>query len=98
MVFSEITSDEAIAPTRGRDWDDNGYGEHCTFIPGMRITGYLSGAFNIYCARSLQLQMCFNLALSAQQAAEARFLRAFSMYWVLDGYDQVPYREDLDRL
>jgi hypothetical protein len=32
---------------------------------------------------------------SPQQAAEARFLRALSIYWVLDGWDQVPYRENL---
>ena len=32
---------------------------------------------------------------TAQEAAEARFIRALSMFWVLDGYDQVPYREDL---
>ena len=30
---------------------------------------------------------------STQQQAEARFLRAFAMYWELDLFDQVPYRD-----
>ena len=30
---------------------------------------------------------------TAQQKAEARFLRACAMYWLLDLFDQVPYRE-----
>jgi len=33
-----------------------------------------------------------------QQAAEARFIRALSMFCVLDGWDQVPYRSDLTDL
>src|SRR5262249_15344452 len=32
---------------------------------------------------------------SAQQAAEARFIRALVMFSTLDGWDQVPYRDDL---
>lgn len=90
-----ITTDEAIAPTRGPDWYDNGLwqalhahtwnGDH-EFVAGG-FTGLLSTQF----AASNVLQ--FNP--SAQEAAEARFIRALSMYWVLDGYDQVPYRENL---
>ncbi len=30
---------------------------------------------------------------NAQQSAEARLLRAFAQFMILDGYDQVPYRE-----
>src|SRR4051812_35680471 len=30
---------------------------------------------------------------TARQQAEARFIRAWAMYWLLDMYDQVPYRD-----
>jgi len=33
-----------------------------------------------------------------QQKAEARFLRAWAMYWLLDLFDQVPYREPGENL
>ena len=33
-----------------------------------------------------------------QQKAEARFLRAWAMYWLLDLFDQVPYREPGDNV
>jgi len=38
----------------------------------------------------------YNIIQAAQQAAEAKFLRALTIFSVLDGWDQVPYREDLN--
>jgi hypothetical protein len=35
---------------------------------------------------------------TTQQTAEARFLRAWAMYWLLDLFDQVPYREPGENL
>ena len=35
---------------------------------------------------------------TGQQQAEARFLRAWAMYWVLDLFDQVPYRDPGERV
>ncbi len=91
----EISSDEAIAPTRGPDWDDNGQWRMLHSHTWNADQDQISGAFNDLLRAQFSASNVLEFNPSAQQAAEARFLRAFSMYWVLDGYDQVPYREDL---
>ena len=93
FALSEMSTDEQIAPTRGGDWDDNGVWRvlHEHKWDGDNI--HIRDAFNnlggvIYTATNI---LQFNP--SAQQAAEARFVRAFAMFNVLDFYNQVPYRE-----
>jgi len=91
-----ITSDEAIGPTRAGDWDDNGLWRALHLHNWNADHSYLSGAYNTLLSAQFAASNVLQFSPSAQQAAEARFLRALSMYWVLDGYDQVPYREDLN--
>jgi hypothetical protein len=90
-----LSTDEGIPPTRAGDWDDNGNWRAVatkTWSPDLQqVRGQFEALLSTQFAASNVLQ--FNP--SAQEAAEARFIRAFSMYWVLDGYDQVPFREDL---
>lgn len=93
FALSEMSTDELIAPTRGGDWDDNGVWRviHSHQWDGDNI--HIRDAFNnlggvVYTATNI---LQFNP--SAQQAAEARFLRAFAMFSVLDLFDQVPYRD-----
>lgn len=93
--IQEHTSDELIGPTRGPDWDDNGQWRalhaHTWNADQTQIRGAFNGLLGIQFSASNVLQ--FNP--SAQQAAEARFIRALSMFATVDGFDQVPYREDL---
>ena len=89
----EHTSDECLGPTRGGDWDDNGVwrllhvhkwdGNH-TFLASTYddLGGVVFGATDI-----------LRFSPSAQQAAEARFLRAFANFSWLCGWNQNPYRE-----
>ncbi len=95
FAASELTTDEAIAPTRGNNWDDNGgwrvmheqkYDPNSTVL--ANCFQHLGGV--IFAATDL-LQTQYH-ATTAQQA-EARFLRAWAMYWMLDMYDEVPYRD-----
>ncbi|WP_425476343.1 RagB/SusD family nutrient uptake outer membrane protein [Paraflavitalea speifideaquila] len=89
----EHTTDECIGPTRGGDWDDNGVwrtlhvhkwdGDHLFLRQTFEDLGGV-----IYAATDL-----LRYSPTAQQKAEARFLRAFAMFSLLDGWDQVPYRE-----
>src|SRR4030095_16915643 len=90
-----ITSDEAIGPTRAGDWDDNGLWRALHLHSWNADHSYLSGAYSSLLSTQFAASNVLQFNPSAQQAAEARFIRALSMYWVLDGYDQVPYREDL---
>ncbi|MEI6950551.1 RagB/SusD family nutrient uptake outer membrane protein [Paraflavisolibacter sp. H34] len=93
FALQEVTSDAAIVPTRGPDWDDNGQWRvlHAHNWNADHIQ--LASTFK----NLLQAQYaCTNLLRfnpPARQAAEARFLRAFTMLSVLDAWGQVPFRE-----
>ena len=91
----EHSSDEIIAPTRGPDWDDNGQWRALHAHTWNPDQGQINGAFSGLLSAQFAASNVLQYNPSARQAAEARFLRALTMYWVLDGYDQVPYREDL---
>ena len=90
-----ITSDEAIAPTRGRDWYDNGLWQSLHAHTWNADHQYLNGGFTGLLAAQFAASNVLEFNPTPQEAAEARFIRALSMFWVLDGYDQVPYRDDL---
>ncbi len=92
---SEISSDEAIAPTRGPDWDDNGLWRALHLQSWNADHSYLSDAFRDLLATQFAASNVLQFSPTPQQAAEARFIRALTMYYVMDGWDQVPYREDL---
>ncbi|WP_290795400.1 RagB/SusD family nutrient uptake outer membrane protein [Flavihumibacter sp. UBA7668] len=89
----EHTTDEVIGPTRGGDWDDNGVwrvlhthqwnADHAFLADTYRDLGRI-----VFASTDM---LKFNPPPGP--AAEARFLRAFAMFTLLDGWDQVPYRE-----
>jgi starch-binding outer membrane protein, SusD/RagB family len=91
--LQEHSTDELIPPTRASNWDDNGdwrvlhahkwTGEH-TLIT-QSFNELLTGAFN---AGNI-----LKFDVSSAVKAEARFLRAFYYYHVLDTWGQFPYRE-----
>jgi len=93
FALSEITTDEAIAPTRGNNWDDNGQWRvlhQQTWDPNNL---HVHECFNslggvVYAATDM---LKYNA--TPRQKAEAGFLRAWAMYWLLDMFNQVPYRE-----
>ncbi|HEV8271000.1 MAG TPA: RagB/SusD family nutrient uptake outer membrane protein [Chitinophagaceae bacterium] len=92
---AQVTTDETIVPTRAGDWDDNGLWRQLFLHSWNADHSYLSGAFSSLLGTQFAASNVLQFSPSPQQAAEARFLRALSMYWVLDGWDQVPYRENL---
>ena len=91
-AVQEHSSDEVVGPTRGGDWDDNGiwrvYHNH-KWTPDH---SFLTDTYR----ELLQAQFSATTVLdnnpTAQQAAEARFIRALTMWCVLDAWDQVPFR------
>ncbi len=99
-IFSleENTSDESLVPTRGGDWDDNGVwrvlhahtwnADHQQFLEVFNDLNKLNfDATNV---------LAFNP--NPAQAAEAKFLRALSLYYLLDLYGQYPIRNPGDNL
>jgi len=91
--LSEITTDELIVPTRGSDWGDNGVfrqlHQHQWGPEHTLITQCFNDLGGIVFATTNILQ--FNPSI--QQKAKVRFFRAWAMYWMLDFFDQVPYRD-----
>ncbi|OGX92063.1 RagB/SusD family nutrient uptake outer membrane protein [Hymenobacter coccineus] len=93
FALEEVSTDARIMPTRGPDWDDNGKWRalynHTWDAQNERVRDtytQLNGI--IYAATDL-----LRFSPNNQQQAEARFLRAWASYLVLDLYDQVLYRE-----
>jgi hypothetical protein len=90
--LQETTSDEALIPVRGGDWDDNGvwrvlHAHTWTTIHSQFKTVY-NGLGQLSSAATTTL--AFNP--NATQRAEALFLRSLSQFYFLDLYGQVPYR------
>ena len=97
-ALQEVSSDELLVPTRGTDWGDNGVwralrqhtwdGTHRDVLGSWNILNR-----NIY---KLNTIIASNAAATPQQLAEAKFLRAFNMWHLLDFFRQIPVREVTD--
>ena len=89
----EMTTDELIGPTRGGDWDDNGawrvLHSHRFDADHIRVRE----VFNNLGGVAYSTTDLLRFSPTPQQAAEARTLRAFAEFMMLDGWNQVPYRE-----
>lgn len=91
--LQELSTDEAIFPTRGTDWDDNGVWRALhqqKWTPNHEeITLCFNGLNGIVFAATDLLRY----KPTPREQAEARFVRAWIMYQLVDMFDQVPYRE-----
>ena len=94
----EHTSDEVIGPTRGPDWDDNGVWRVLHSHAWTAEHTFLRETFRELLQAQYAATNVLQFNPSAQQSAEARFIRALTMFVVADGWDQVPFREDLQDL
>lgn len=94
--LQETTTDEALVPTRGGDWDDNGVWRvlhaHTWTIIHDQFKQVFNGLGGL--ESSAITVLAFNPSTS--QRAEALFLRSLSQFYYLDLYGQVPYREVAD--
>ena len=97
-VCQSHTTDEMAGPTRGADWDDAGiwrvlHTHNWTNSHSFIASGYtalLSGVF-----KSTQV---LEFEPNAQQAAEAKFLRAFFAFHAVDNFGLVLGREPGENL
>lgn len=98
MNLTANTSDESLVPTRAGDWDDNGdwrVMHNHTWNPN-RVA--LLNTFNSFNKINFDATNVLNFNPSAAQAAQARFLRAYALYHILDLYGQYPIRNPGDNL
>ena len=87
------TSDEMIPPTRGVDWGDNGVWRTLHAHTWDPTHAYVLGAWNQLNERAFKCNQILASSPSPAEEAEAKFLRAFFMWHVMDLYGQVPFRE-----
>ncbi len=99
-VFSlqECSTDEALVPTRGGDWDDNGVWRVVHNHTWNADHLHVLQAYNNLNKLNFDATNVLQFSPSAQQAAEARFLRAFCLYTLLDLYGQYPVRQPGENL
>ncbi len=94
FALQEHTTDEMIGPTRGGDWDDNGDWRVLHAHLWDANHQHNADAFRDLLRTSFNATDILRFNPPAPVAAEAKFLRAFSNYFVLDNWNQVPYREN----
>lgn len=87
------TSDEMIPPTRGVDWGDNGVWRTLHAHTWDATHATVLNTWNTLNQRVFKASQIIASNPTAQQRAEAKFLRAFHMWNVLDLYGVVPFRE-----
>jgi hypothetical protein len=99
-VFSlqENTTDECLVPTRGSDWDDNGAWRVMHTHQWDANHTQITGTFNQLLKIVFDATNVLTFDPTPKQAAEAKFLRAFAMYQVLDFWGQIPFRQPGDNL
>src|SRR5690606_26821450 len=95
-VLEEISTDAAMAPTRGGDWDDNGIYRAIHQHTWNPDNSFMNSTFVSLLGAQFQASNVLRSDPTPRQAAEARFMRALSIYDVLSLWGMVPYREELD--
>ena len=100
QVFSlmENTTDESLVPTRGGDWDDNGVWRVLHNHTWNADHGQVLSVFNNLNKINFDATNVLGFNPTLQQAAEAKFLRALALYYLLDLYGQFPIRNPGDNL
>ena len=92
-ALGEMSTDAWIGPTRGGDWDDNGAWR---VLHNHRFTGDNSHVRDVFFGLNgvnFAATDMLRFSPTPQQGAEARLLRALAQFWLLDLFNQVPYRE-----
>ncbi|WP_212001090.1 RagB/SusD family nutrient uptake outer membrane protein [Chitinophaga sp. HK235] len=96
--LSQMSTDETVGPTRGGDWDDNGVWRALHEHTWNADHAHIQNAFTNLLTLQFSATNVLNFKPDKNQAAQARFLRALSMFTVLDLWGQVPFRNPSDTL
>jgi hypothetical protein len=94
-ALAEVTTDAFLIPTRGTDWGDNGrWRKLHQHEWGVEETDILT-PFNQFNSNQLVASQILDSRSnpSSQNIGDASFLRAFSMWTILDFFGQVPFRD-----
>jgi hypothetical protein len=93
-ALEEVSTDELVVLSRGADWGDNGIWRLLHTHNWDATHGYVLNTWN---ERNAAVFRCNQIIApesnaSASELAQAKLLRAFNMFYVMDLYGQVPFR------
>ncbi|MEQ9298683.1 MAG: RagB/SusD family nutrient uptake outer membrane protein [Cyclobacteriaceae bacterium] len=93
-ALSEVSTDELLVPTRGTDWGDNGIWRTLHAHTWRPDHQYVLNAWNQMNQNVFRASEIIETSSSTPlDIANAKFVRAYSMYNVMDLYGQVPFRD-----
>lgn len=92
-ALGQHTTAEMIPPTRGVDWGDNGVWRSLEQHTWDGTNSPVFATWNQLNERAYRCNQILASDPSPAQAAEAKFLRAFNTFHVMDFYGKVPFRE-----
>jgi hypothetical protein len=98
-ALTEVTTDELMVPTRGTDWGDNGVWRTLHAHTWGSTHNYVLTVWNdknSNVLRASEILDPLTKTASDEQKAQARFVRAYNMWIVMDFYGQVPFRNPSD--
>ncbi len=99
FALQEVTADMCVVPTRAGDWDDNGkwrsLKKHTFGAEGIDI---IENQFTALNRLNFDATNVLNFKPTKQQTAEAKVLRALSLYTLFDLFGQFPVRSPGENL
>ncbi|WP_395043494.1 RagB/SusD family nutrient uptake outer membrane protein [Flavobacterium sp.] len=93
FAMDEMSTDALVGPTRGGDWDDGGAWRQLHTHTWAPDHGEVRGAWNSLLSNVYNCNLVIENSSNASEILQARFLRAFYYYNVVDLFGQAPYRE-----
>jgi len=97
-AMQTVTTDELLVPTRGTDWGDNGVWRTLHAHTWSPTHQYVLGVWNNKNQGILRASEVIDPLSNATDAevASAKFARAYNMWYIMDFYGQVPFRNPKD--
>ena len=92
FAMDEMSTDALVGPTRGGDWDDNGSWRQLHTHTWSPDHIEVLNSWNSLLSNSYKCKLVIENSSDASEILQARFLRAFYQFNVMDLYGQVPYR------
>lgn len=92
-AMSEVTTDELLIPTRGTDWGDNGIWRQLHTHTWTPAHLFIKNAWNNLNQNVFRATEIIESNPDAAVSAEAKYLRAFNMFFLMDFFGSVPFRE-----
>jgi hypothetical protein len=91
-ALNEMSTDAMVGPTRGGDWDDNGVWRQIHTQTWAPDHGEVKNAWNSLLSNVYNCNIVIENGGTASEVLQARFLRAWYYYNVVDLFGQAPYR------